>query len=52
MRFEWNESKNAINIDKHGIDFEDVVSMFNQPMRISEKIMVSLVGSVSASSSI
>lgn len=32
MRFEWNKSKNAINIDKHGIDFEDVVSMFNQPM--------------------
>jgi uncharacterized DUF497 family protein len=32
MRFEWDEAKNEINIRKHGIDFNDVVEMFNHPM--------------------
>ena len=32
MQFEWDDEKNAINIDKHGIDFEDVVNIFNHPM--------------------
>jgi uncharacterized protein len=32
MRFEWDEAKNDINIRKHGIDFKDVVDMFNHPM--------------------
>jgi len=32
MRFEWDEDKNAINIRKHGIDFNDVPAMFNHPM--------------------
>lgn len=32
MQFEWDEAKNALNIDKHGIDFADVVDMFNHPM--------------------
>lgn len=26
--FEWDEQKNASNIDKHGIDFEDVIRVF------------------------
>lgn len=31
-RFEWDEAKNQINIQKHGIDFTDVEDMFNHPM--------------------
>lgn len=34
MQFEWDESKNAINIRKHGIDFQDVPTMFDQPMLV------------------
>ena len=30
MYFEWDEAKNEENIRKHGIDFADVVSLFNQ----------------------
>jgi uncharacterized DUF497 family protein len=26
--FEWDEQKNAANIAKHGIDFEDVIPVF------------------------
>jgi len=32
MTFEWDEAKNKVNIQKHGIDFEDVKSVFNHPM--------------------
>ncbi|PYB85512.1 BrnT family toxin [Pseudomonas soli] len=32
MRFEWDEEKNQLNIRKHGIDFNDVLEMFRQPM--------------------
>jgi uncharacterized DUF497 family protein len=32
MHFEWDVAKNLINIRKHGIDFVDVVDMFNHPM--------------------
>jgi uncharacterized protein len=32
MRFEWDETKNRINVDKHGINFADVVEMFSHPM--------------------
>ena len=32
MRFEWNEEKNRVNIRKHGIDFRDVIAMFDCPM--------------------
>ena len=32
MQFEWDEAKNALNIRKHGIDFADVMDMFNYPM--------------------
>ena len=30
--FEWDDEKNDINIKKHGIDFEDAVSVFHHPM--------------------
>ncbi len=32
MSFEWDAVKNNINIRKHGIDFADVVDIFNHPM--------------------
>ena len=32
MRFIWDEDKNEINIQKHGIDFVDVPEMFKYPM--------------------
>jgi len=32
MRFEWSKAKNEANIRKHGIDFTDVVDMFDHPM--------------------
>lgn len=30
MQFEWDENKRLINIRKHGIDFADVPSIFEQ----------------------
>ncbi|RZI85421.1 MAG: BrnT family toxin [Pseudomonas sp.] len=35
MRFEWDEVKNRSNIRKHGIDFNDVPSMFDHPMLVA-----------------
>lgn len=32
MQFEWDEAKNRINIQKHGIDFNDAVEMFKHPL--------------------
>ncbi|MBT9097243.1 BrnT family toxin [Methylovulum psychrotolerans] len=32
MRFEWDDAKNKINIQKHGIDFQDAGDMFNAPL--------------------
>ena len=35
MKFEWDESKNQINIEKHGIDFEDAKGIFDGPMIVN-----------------
>jgi len=32
VKFDWDENKNKGNIQKHGIDFRDVIEMFNTPM--------------------
>ncbi len=32
MQFEWDENKNRINIQKHGIDFNDAIEMFKHPL--------------------
>ncbi len=32
MNFEWDESKNQINISKHGLDFFDAWEMFEAPV--------------------
>lgn len=34
MLFEWDEEKNAANIKKHGIDFEDAIRVFEDDDRI------------------
>ena len=31
MQFEWDENKNAQNFKKHGISFEEGVTIFNDP---------------------
>jgi uncharacterized DUF497 family protein len=32
MKLEWDETKNAVNIDKHGIDFADLAELFERAM--------------------
>ena len=32
MRYEWDGTKNRVNIRNHGIDFLDVPAMFQHPM--------------------
>ena len=34
MRFEWDERKNQLNIEKHGLDFADTHKVFDGPMLI------------------
>lgn len=31
MKFEWDEQKRITNLEKHGLDFIDVVEVFNAP---------------------
>lgn len=35
MKFEWDELKNDVNINKHGIDFADVIDVFDGPMIVN-----------------
>lgn len=32
MKLDWDENKNEINISKHGIDFNDLTEVYNNPM--------------------
>jgi len=34
MKFEWDDNKNKKNIDKHGIDFNDALTIFDDKNRI------------------
>lgn len=34
MLFEWDEVKNMSNLDKHGIDFNDTITIFDDDDRI------------------
>ena len=34
MNFEWDESKRISNIEKHGIDFEEAKTLFNNPLAV------------------
>ena len=31
-RFEWDKAKETLNIKKHGISFEEILSMFDDPL--------------------
>lgn len=33
MLFEWDENKNKSNIEKHGIDFNDAITIFEEKTR-------------------
>lgn len=32
MRFEWDEEKAVSNLNKHGVSFEDAVTVFGDPL--------------------
>jgi uncharacterized DUF497 family protein len=32
LEFEWDENKNAVNMEKHGIGFEEAVQVFFDPL--------------------
>ena len=34
MVFEWDDTKNRLNIEKHGIDFDTAILVFNDTQRI------------------
>jgi len=35
MKFEWDEAKNRININKHGISFQEAIYVFSDPFALS-----------------
>lgn len=35
MKFEWDEQKNQVNIEKHGLDFRDAYKVFEYPLLIN-----------------
>lgn len=35
LHFEWNKQKSLINYRKHGISFEEVISVFEDPYMLS-----------------
>ena len=36
MQFEWSKEKNRLNIEKHGIGFEEAKEVFLDPLHISK----------------
>lgn len=36
MKFEWNENKNKLNQEKHGVSFEEAKEVFTDPLHISK----------------
>ncbi len=36
MKFEWNEEKNQLNKDKHGVSFEEAKEVFDDPLQLSK----------------
>ncbi len=36
MRFEWDDNKNKLNFQKHGVTFEDAKTVFDDPLQISK----------------
>ena len=36
MNFEWDETKNRINQEKHGVSFDEAKEIFDDPLHISK----------------
>ncbi len=36
MKFEWNDEKNNLNVQKHQVSFEEAKEVFLDPMHISK----------------
>ena len=36
MKYEWDENKNKLNQQKHGISFEEAKEVFDDPLHISK----------------
>jgi uncharacterized DUF497 family protein len=36
LKFEWNEKKNNLNVQKHQISFEEAKEIFEDPLHISK----------------
>ena len=36
MNFEWDDRKNIINQEKHGVSFEEAIEVFNDALQISK----------------
>ena len=36
MKFEWDENKNRLNIQKHNVSFEEAKEIFSDPLHISK----------------
>jgi len=36
MKYEWDENKNKLNQQKHGISFEEAKEIFEDPLQISK----------------
>ena len=34
MKFEWDENKDAVNLSKHGISFEEARTVFDHPLYV------------------
>jgi uncharacterized DUF497 family protein len=37
VEFEWDENKNASNLRKHGVAYEDAAAIFDDPMQLTER---------------
>lgn len=35
MEFEWNQNKAKLNLEKHGVSFEEAATVFNDPLSIT-----------------
>ncbi|QLE55129.1 BrnT family toxin [Nostoc sp. TCL26-01] len=35
MEFEWNTDKAILNLDKHGISFQEAATVFNDPLSVT-----------------
>jgi len=40
MRFEWDSAKAARNLRKHGVSFEEAVSVFYDPLAATAPILI------------